>query len=199
MSNLRLFIGLSLSPAVTGRLSVLMDRMAPVLSFRKWTHPDDLHVTLHFLGDTPGSRMDAIQRAIAETAAGTAPFALTLTRPDTFGAPDAPRILWLGLAEPDRSGALARLHRALAPGLKAAGCALEERPYRAHVTLARQGGAGFSRQAALDAWQTVSESWQPLQQEPLQWTAAAVTLFQSHLGRRPSYEKIREFPLSGED
>ncbi|MCC3377065.1 hypothetical protein LKX83_28690, partial [Cohnella sp. REN36] len=27
------------------------------------------------------------------------------------------------------------------------------------------------------------------------WTADAVTLFRSHLGRRPSYERIAAFPL----
>jgi 2'-5' RNA ligase len=194
MNNFRLFIGIALSPSVTDQLTPIMDRMAFELPFRKWTHPADLHVTLHFLGDTPSDRMDAIRQALENTAAETPPLPLALTEPGTFGPPAAPRILWLGISEPTSPGALARLHASLAPMLAAAGCRLEERPFRSHVTLARQGGAGCTRQSIEAAWHSAAQEFAA---PSLQWTADHVTLFCSHLGRSPSYEKLHEYPFTG--
>ncbi|WP_276354621.1 RNA 2',3'-cyclic phosphodiesterase [Cohnella caldifontis] len=192
MNNLRLFIGISPSNAVAEALREAIDRMAARLPFRKWTHPDDLHVTLHFLGDTPETRLEAIKEALLQTATSAAPFTLSLTAPGTFGPPSAPRVLWLGLAEPGNPGALARLHQALAPGLQAAGCTLEDRPFRAHVTLARQGGPECGREAVQAAWE---EYRTRISADLLEWTADRVTLFRSHLGRRPSYERIGQYPF----
>jgi 2'-5' RNA ligase len=194
MENFRLFIGLSLSQSVTDRLSSIMERMAADLPFRRWTHPADLHVTLHFLGDIPVHLTDAIRVAVADTAAETTPIPLSLTGPGTFGPANAPRVLWCALSEQGTPGALAGLHAALAPRLAAAGCTLEERPFRAHITLARQGGAGCGRDAVAAAWQAAIDVTGPIS---LAWNADNVTLFRSHLGRRPSYERLHEFPLTG--
>jgi 2'-5' RNA ligase len=192
MQNFRLFIGLSLSQVVTDRLAGIIEEMAARLPFRRWTHPADLHVTLHFLGDTPIQQADAIRDAIAATAAEAPPIPLALTGPGTFGPAGAPRVLWCGLAEQGAPGALAALHAALAPRLAVAGCALEARPFRAHITLARQGGAGCGRDDVTAAWQAAAPDL-----DALAWTADHVTLFRSHLGRRPSYERLHEFPLAG--
>ncbi|WP_373692398.1 RNA 2',3'-cyclic phosphodiesterase [Cohnella silvisoli] len=158
--------------------------------FRGWTHPADLHVTLHFLGDTPATRVRDIGALAAEVAAAAAPFALALTEAGTFGPPSAPRVLWCGLAEPAApGGALAALHAALGARLAASGFATEARPFRAHVTLARGGAAGFSA-AALAAASAAAASL-----APPAWTVGGCTLFRTHLGRKPSYEPIGEYPF----
>lgn len=190
MNNFRLFIGIALTPPVSARVSAIMDRMAAQLPFRKWTHPADLHVTLHFLGDTPADRLDPIRHALESTAAETASIALKLTEPGTFGQPAAPRILWLGLNEPSAPGAMSKLHAALAHRLAAAGCALEDRPFRAHLTLARQGAPGCGREALQSAWSTAAAETAGM--GPLEWTADRVTLFRSEIGRRPSYGRLFE-------
>jgi 2'-5' RNA ligase len=192
MSILRLFIGISLSPEVSSELSSLMDRMAAQLPFKRWTHPDDLHVTLHFLGDTPPERADAVRQAVEETAAETAPIRFKLTSPGTFGPPNSPRVLWCGVSEPDAPGALADLHGKLIPRLLAAGCEVEDRPFRAHVTMARQGGAGVTREDIDAAWQAASSP-----EAALSWKAGHLTLFHSRLGQRPSYERLQESEFKG--
>ncbi len=194
MENFRLFIGIACPPDVSRAVAGTMDLLAAELAFRKWTHPDDLHVTIHFLGDTPAERLDAIRDVLQETASQAAPPVLSLTEPGTFGPPNAPRILWLGLAEPGSPGRLAQLHQALRPGLSAAGCQLEDRPFRAHMTIARQGGSGCGPEAVMQAWPSVKAAVR-LSSESLQWTAGGITLFLTHPGRKPSYEKLREFPF----
>ncbi|WP_158602271.1 RNA 2',3'-cyclic phosphodiesterase [Cohnella endophytica] len=199
MNNFRLFLGLRLpqgpSEALTNKMAGLTESG---IVFRRWTHPADLHVTLHFLGDTPESSVAAIDALTAETAAATAPFALTLTEAGTFGPPSAPRVLWCGLAESagaPQEGALAALHAALGAHLAASGFATEARPFRAHVTLARGGAAGSDPAALMAAWRAVADA----APESLSWTADDVTLYKTHLGRQPSYEAIGCYAFGSND
>lgn len=201
MENFRLFLGLQLSPAAKAYLSCKMSAMARELPFRKWTHSEDLHVTLHFLGETPATRLAALGDAAAAAAARAAPITLALTKAGTFGSPSAPRVLWCGLAEPEAApGALAELHAALGATLTASGFATEARPFRAHATLARgwSGAAG----AAGDPAAAIAAAWQAAPCDAphaaTAWTADAVTLFRTHLGRRPSYEAMAVFPFGSE-
>ncbi|BBI32240.1 hypothetical protein KCTCHS21_16390 [Cohnella abietis] len=148
--------------------------------------------------------MHALGALAAEVAADTAPFALALTEAGTFGPPSTPRVLWCGLAEPaaPSGGALAALHAALGARLSASGFATEARPFRAHVTLARGGAAGFNPAAMATAWHKVcamppSSASQP-EAPPLahpSWIVDSCTLFLTHLGQRPSYEPISNYPL----
>lgn len=268
VDNLRLFVGITLSEIVIERLTVVLGRMKTELPFRKWTHPADLHITLHFLGDTREDQLSALRAAMAAAAAATDPMGLALTAPGTFGPPHAPRILWLGVAEPSGTGSgatgqsvaspdtpaaivtgqsggsakaagtdgsgegggsggsggsgefgepgdfgrfersgehdeagkaceprrLRQLHAALAPGLSAAGFALDERPFRPHLTLARQSGAGCDEKTIRAVWQeSVAMTFDGDESESFAWTADRLTLFRSHLGRRPSYERLEEW------
>lgn len=234
MEPMRLFVGLALPPDVAAWLDDRMAALAKRLPFRRWTHPADLHVTLHFLGEMPPARVEAVRLAAAETAARAAPFALSLAGPGTFGPPEAPRVLWCGVADPAgraaRSGwtphpvpeALARLHADLGARLSASGFTLEARPFRPHVTLARGGGPGCGASALTEAWRAATGSghgnrdaqsgdtgsgvircealgpgarsaFPPL---PV-WTVDRLTVFRSRLGRRPSYERLAEFPFQG--
>lgn len=204
MDNFRLFLGLKLSEAATEYLSCKMTRLSESVPFRTWTHPSDLHVTLHFLGDTPASRVRDISDAVSEATASALPFTLALTEPGTFGPPSAPSVLWCGLAEPAAApkGALAALHAALGARLTASGFATEARPFRAHVTLARGGAAGYSAAAMAKAWHMGCAAPLPLAAQPETapqghpaWSAEGCTLFRTYLGRRPSYEPIGEYPF----
>lgn len=201
MDNFRLFLGLRLSDEAKAYLARKMTAMSETLPFRRWTHPDDLHVTLHFIGETQGERVADLAAAAAEAASATAPIALALTEPGTFGAPAAPRVLWCGLAEPaaaPQQSALAALHAALGARLAASGFQAEARPFRAHATLARgwngaAGAEGDPAAAITAAWRAAPGEAPP--HEGTAWTADAVTLYRSHLGRRPSYEPIGRYPL----
>jgi len=196
VENIRIFAGIACPPAQRKMAAALMNRLAAALPFRKWTHPDDLHVTLHFIGETPPQRLGAIRRVLEETAAQFAPLTLAFAEPGVFGPPDAPRILWLGLREPEAPGSLKRLHDALRPGLVAAGCRLDEKPFRAHMTLARQAESKCGPEAVRTAWTAALADERHAVTLP--WEAGGITLFRSRLGRRPSYETIGYFPFGGE-
>ena len=92
---------------------------------------EKIHLTLAFLGNLAPERLDAV-RAIAAATHG-APFAFTLDRVGSFLKA---RVGWAGSSRsPDE---LVRLQSDLERGLRGAGFELDERPFAAHVTLARK-------------------------------------------------------------
>jgi 2'-5' RNA ligase len=150
---------------------------------------DGLHLTLRFLGPTLDERMPALVDAIQGAVAGVTPFRVRLAGGGAFPGPDRPRVLWLGVAEGvDRLGDLAR---SLEDRLVSAGWLRDERPFRAHLTLARSDGvaAGPATARALVA---AAEAFRA------EWTADRLMLFESHTGAGPArYEALSEVSLGG--
>jgi 2'-5' RNA ligase len=91
--------------------------------------PDRLHLTLHFLGDVPASRLPQLVGGLKTR---VEPFTLALGQAEVW--PNG-----VALLRPDTTPtALAWLQAALRRDLEALELPVETRPYRAHVTLARR-------------------------------------------------------------
>jgi 2'-5' RNA ligase len=129
LPSLRLF--LALWPDEATRDSLLAAQ-------RAWTWPagaavvprEKLHVTLHFLGAVPATRFAALQ-----------PLLELRGEPFTLVADGARQHVWPGgiaVMELEAPPALQRLHAALGQALREQQFAVEERPYRPHVTFARK-------------------------------------------------------------
>jgi 2'-5' RNA ligase len=117
----------------------------------RWVRFDGLHLTLRFLGPTPDERIPAIEAAMAAAAAGERPFRVSLGGAGAFPSTRRPRAIWLGIA--GGIDELVRIARHLEDALVAAGWPRDERPFRAHLTLARSDGvrAGPATASALVA------------------------------------------------
>ncbi|MBP3966839.1 RNA 2',3'-cyclic phosphodiesterase [Paenibacillus lignilyticus] len=185
----RLFAAVSVPDTIKQSLSILCEDIKSELPFRKWAHMDDYHITLQFLGDTPSALVPAISTALREAASVPA-FELRVASLGVFGRPIRPSVLWAGV-----EGDVEQLHKLqqnVARKLKPLGLMPESRSYNPHLTLARNyaGVESFelSRLSGFKVPTTPSGS-------PLQWTAKAITLYQSHLQRRPMYEAISVAPL----
>ncbi|PDO09899.1 MAG: 2'-5' RNA ligase [Candidatus Reconcilbacillus cellulovorans] len=162
----------------------------------RWVHRDDYHVTLKFLGDTPAERLPAIAKELAEIAAATSPFCLELDKPGTFGAAGSPRVLWLGVrpCDPASAGVPVRLAAAVDAGMASLGFPEETRPFRPHVTLARNRdpsiGPAVRRPAINRGW---GASFLRATPPDLSWIVDRLTLYRSRLGSRPMYEPLEQF------
>jgi 2'-5' RNA ligase len=135
------------------------------------TPDDQWHVTLHFLGAVPQDDVARLVDALAQVAVPTGA-CVSLERP----------ALWHGgiaVLEPAEDagipGPLARLHADLGDALAGAGRALETRPWRPHVTLARHAGGATPPEVAPPA---------------ARWRVGAFVLAQSAGGR---YTALRAF------
>lgn len=124
--------------------------------------PRQLHLTLHFLGEVPRARLPALRSALR------VPFP---TFPLEFtGCEGWPHGLLV--AKPDaRPEPLIALHATLGEALARLGLALDSRPFRPHVTLARHHAGAVPAAAA----------------QPLVWTVTACALVESEARSGGSY------------
>jgi 2'-5' RNA ligase len=127
----RLFIALALPESVRGVLASLARPLPGVA----WTRPEQLHVTLRFLGEVPAAKIDAIEVGLAEVK--VVPFVLPLEGCGTFPPGAPPRVLWIGVGSGHPR--LFQLRQKVDDALLAAGLWLDVRTFHPHVTLARCG------------------------------------------------------------
>jgi 2'-5' RNA ligase len=184
---MRLFFAVELPSDVQASLG----RLKPTDENRdyRWADPSLLHVTLAFLGQQPEDRLDVLRQVGAAAASASRTGILKLGQPGSFGARNAPRVLWVGLA--GDLAALEELQDRLDAGLRQAGFDLEQRPFRPHITLARRRES--ARGGAPAGWPPVHE-FDPTAAFPMQH----LTLFESRLSPRgATYIDLTTFPLAG--
>lgn len=150
--SFRAFVGVPVqeAPAITALLSGLAATRADL----KVVAPENLHMTLSFLGQVPDEAAGPLSRALDAAVHGQPAFRAQLQGVGAFPSASRPRVVWAGVAEPAPLVALAtRVREALA----AAGHAGDDKEFRAHLTLARTRSprgvdalVGFLREHARD-------------------------------------------------
>jgi RNA 2',3'-cyclic 3'-phosphodiesterase len=161
----RLFVSLRLPSAARAHL-------AAALAGARTTDVGRWHVTLAFLGEVPSP--EPLLPGLRAAAAAHPPLALRVRGGGAFG-----RVWWGGL-DGDLPG-LRALAADVAAACRAAGVALEDRPYRPHVTVARRGVGPHP----LASYEGPS------------WTAAEVELVRSTLGATARHDVLERLLLTG--
>lgn len=132
---MRTFIAIEIPPEVKTALAALQDELRHAGAEVSWTKPDNIHLTLKFLGEVEAQRIVTIEQACAATAAECAPFELRLAGTGVFPDARRPRVLWAGL-DGDVENAR-RMQMRLDERLSAAGFAREEKAFQLHLTIGR--------------------------------------------------------------
>ena len=136
MARTRTFIAVDPGKPIRDRMVALQETLGRTGTEVKWVEPENLHVTLLFLGEVGDRDLPAVCRVVAECAAGQAPFPMTVERAGCFPNPRRPRVVWVGVGE--GAPELVALHDALEPPLLDLGCyRREDRQYTPHLTLGR--------------------------------------------------------------
>ena len=132
---IRAFVALLLEDGVRAAVAATVERLRPLGPAVAWVPPQNLHVTLHFLGAQSEERLVEAEDALADAAAGSAPVDVTFHGIGAYPGLERPRILWVGLAH----GALEarRLQARVTDALATRGFAREERPWHPHLTIGR--------------------------------------------------------------
>ena len=100
----------------------------------RWVPPENLHLTVWFLGEVAEAGAPAVLEALASPFEEPG-FVLQISGLGVFPPSGAPRVLWMGVTQGlDR---LARLHSEIGTRLAPWGFVPDDRPYSAHLTLAR--------------------------------------------------------------
>ena len=129
---MRLFIAINFSEETRARLLALRDELHSRSLRGRFSLPENLHLTLAFLGECDArQRDDAID---AMDATGFEPFPVTVERVGRFRR-DGGDIWWAGVSG---SQPLSALQRGLTDVLIGAGFELDRRKYSPHITLGRE-------------------------------------------------------------
>ncbi len=126
----RLFTAIALPAPVRDAIVALAHPVAGVA----WTRPEQLHLTLRFLGDVPDEKLDAITTHLAVVR--VEPFVLPIEGVGAFPPKSPPRVLCAGVGHGHPR--LHQLRQRLDDALLAAGLLdLDVRTFHPHVTLGR--------------------------------------------------------------
>lgn len=128
-SQPRLFLALWPDDTIRKRIVTRMARYSDLNA--KWVKPDNIHLTLAFLGNVQAERVAKMIHVLSSLQFES--FNLNV---DYIYYVHRSRMLWLTASKPSTS--LLTLVNSISQGLEECGFAREKRPFSAHVTLARK-------------------------------------------------------------
>src|SRR6267143_963614 len=130
---MRLFVALEIPSTVRENFAALLKSLRAISPQTRWVRPENLHVTLKFIGEVPDTKLAAIRSALAG-ARSDQPVTLDFRGLGFFPNEKHPRVFWAGIeASPNLKGLAADIDKAT----EKLGIPVEKRPFAPHLTLAR--------------------------------------------------------------
>ncbi len=136
---MRLFVALEITSSARENLAALIDNLRAVAPQAKWVRPENLHVTLKFIGEVPDTKtaeVASILRVLCGVYQGvrSQPVNLCFRGLGFFPDHKRPRVFWVGI---EASANLKRLSADIGKATEKLGIPSERRPFSPHLTLAR--------------------------------------------------------------
>jgi 2'-5' RNA ligase len=154
----------------------------------RWLPPENVHLTLKFLGDTPDSDLAGLDAAIANVCSGHRALDLDLRGAGAFPSTQRGRVPWVGVGTgSERLGALAS---ELEDKLASLGFERENRAFHPHATVGR---AKSGKETGL----RLGGSERNPRVGPLAFRAESVELLRSRLSEGGAvYSTVASYPLN---
>jgi RNA 2',3'-cyclic 3'-phosphodiesterase len=130
---MRLFVALDIPEETRRALDELIPRFAAACRGARWVRPDNLHVTLKFIGHWDETKLNDVKSNLAEISS-PASIEIAFREFGFFPNDRHPRVFWVGM---QAGPALADLAAQIEAKLQPLGVPHEERGFRPHLTLAR--------------------------------------------------------------
>lgn len=184
----RLFIAADISEEARQIVSGLVDRLRAEHPAKgvSWSKPENLHVTVKFLGDTDEARETKLIETLSSISSSYSPFQLQLDKPELLGK----RVV--SVAVRSDSPTLFSLEMAIDTACERLGFEREGRRFHPHLTLARIRRPESARELSIRFLQT--------EIEPLSFDVREIVLYESELGPGGSvYRKVSSFRLSASE
>lgn len=128
---MRLFIAINFEESTKNQINEIITYLQPKIKRGRFVNPENLHLTLEFLGEIKEDKMSEIEEVMSTLAFPE--FTLSLTELSYFKTRKG-RLYWLGMEENDT---LQQLQYELHQKLLEANFKLESRPFLPHITIGR--------------------------------------------------------------
>ncbi len=152
--TIRTFIALPLSDNLISQIFEIQRQLKSYDFPVRWVKPENIHLTLKFLGDIPLESVENIATAMEITIRGRSPMTLFAKGLGVFPGIKKPRVIWVGISGDIQ--ALSEMQAALESNLEKIGFPKENRPFKSHLTLGRIKKSVSSRNL-FDALQSFSD------------------------------------------
>jgi 2'-5' RNA ligase len=140
MASIRTFVAIEIPGSVKARATALIKELKQAAAKVTWVKPEQLHLTLKFLGDVPDSDVPAVCRIVEEAVRGFEPFEIVFRGCGAFPTTAAPRTIWIGVDQGEEE--LRQLQESIDVGLTKLRFPREVRRFQAHLTLGRVRESG---------------------------------------------------------
>ncbi|MFC7061472.1 RNA 2',3'-cyclic phosphodiesterase [Halobacillus seohaensis] len=179
------FIGIPIDESLRYKFEEWQDELRKQMNYKVWTHPEDFHITLKFLG---ACQKEQIEEWIfkLKSESWPSPFSLQLGPASFFGNEKHPRVFHVDIKT---SNSLTTMKRIVERNGTELGFPTENREYSPHVTLAKKWVNGFS---PFHTGETTLE-------ETFQMIVDRFYICKIHPGQRKKYEEIAQVSLKREN
>jgi len=134
---MRLFISVNFSDEIKKRILDVQAQLRAQSSKGNFSRPDNLHLTLVFIGETHEEKLSALFKILEKLR--FPPFELSFNRTGCF-THSRKELWWIGseVSGIDRNNTILEIHKLLLDSLLEAGFPVDKRPFNAHITLGRE-------------------------------------------------------------
>ncbi len=175
MSSLRTFIAIEI-PAEIKKAIIHQsaDLRRAVGRSVRWVAPENIHLTLKFLGEISPANVEMLTQTLKAEAGQHAGFEIKVATMGAFPNPRRPRVIWAGL---DAPATLSRLQHGIDAATARLGYPSEDKPFSPHLTIGR-----VRDQISSDEMQSLRAALENTKTGALgTFTVQAVHLFKSDL------------------
>ncbi len=130
---MRLFVGVPLPDNLRTAVFEYVRRWRSRISGIKYVEPENLHITLKFIGEVDDSRVPAIKDLLSSVQ--THPFTINARGVGAFPSSSSPRVVWVGIREGFED--LVALSRDIDDLLVSEGIPRERKASHPHITIGR--------------------------------------------------------------
>ena len=184
----RVFCAIELPRDLRKRLTTHIKHLRDAVpqAHASWSQPDNIHLTLKFIGEIPQTRVENLLQAASRAVEDAAPFKIVIERTGVFPPHGPPRVLWIGIN--DSSGKLTELQGRLEDECAKEGFPKETRPFHPHLTIARLRKPQGAR--------TLAATHKELDFEPIEVNVNELLVMRSELSSEGSkYTVLSSHPL----
>lgn len=187
---MRTFIAIDLPREIKDFLSRLQERLKTSQADVKWVQPQNIHLTLKFLGEIDDKKLNRIIQILEDICRQNLPFYIRISSMGAFPKTYAPRVIWVGIDKGDMQSK--QIATALEDKIKNVGLPAEDRPFTSHITIGRTKSS-YNRERLVQDLNNLAFNFG---RETPEFLVTRLTLFKSTLTPKgPIYEIIHNANL----